>query len=155
MDYGSLLLFWVLFAGVVGLAAHARGRSGIGWFFIGVLVSPVLALIAVLVMQNLNDGSVDSLPRGEDRRRSAPIRAGTTTDPVGEARKPCPDCGEMVPLAARICRFCRYEFQTSVADRPPVPKGPTCPRCGGSGTITSYGREITCPNCHGSGIQPG
>ncbi len=25
-------------------------------------------------------------------------------------RKPCPDCGESIMLAARVCRFCRYEF---------------------------------------------
>ena len=31
--------------------------------------------------------------------------------PVGEPTKVCPDCAESVLDAARICRFCRYEFR--------------------------------------------
>jgi hypothetical protein len=37
-------------------------------------------------------------------------------DPLGdEQTKVCPDCAESVKAAARVCRFCRYEF-----DKPSV-----------------------------------
>ena len=41
---------WLLFSGIVGVAAKARGRSGISWFLISIIISPLLALILVLVL---------------------------------------------------------------------------------------------------------
>ena len=37
-------------------------------------------------------------------------------------RKACPQCGEQVPVMARICHFCRHEFEDE-AD--PSDKAPT------------------------------
>jgi hypothetical protein len=42
-------------------------------------------------------------------------KGGATPD--GQTTKKCPDCAEMVLEAARICRYCRYEFWP--ADTPP------------------------------------
>lgn len=50
------LIMWAGFAVVTGLAASARGRSGIGWAAIG-LIFGVFALIAVLVMKDESHGS--------------------------------------------------------------------------------------------------
>lgn len=47
------IFVWIAFAFVTALAAQARGRSFIGWLLIGALFG-VFALIAVLVMENLN-----------------------------------------------------------------------------------------------------
>ena len=38
--------------------------------------------------------------------------AGTRTIAPPPALKACPECAEMIQPAARICRFCRYEFPT-------------------------------------------
>lgn len=46
----GLALFWLALAVVVGFAASGRGRSGVGWFLIAILISPLLALILLLVM---------------------------------------------------------------------------------------------------------
>lgn len=46
----GLLLFWVVFAVCVGIIASARGRSAVGWFFLSLLISPVLALILVMCL---------------------------------------------------------------------------------------------------------
>ena len=43
-------LFWLVFAVVVGVIAGSRGRSGVGWFFISVLISPLLGLILVMCL---------------------------------------------------------------------------------------------------------
>lgn len=48
-----ILFVWLGFAVVTALAAGARGRNPVAWFFIGAL-GGVFALIAVLVMENRN-----------------------------------------------------------------------------------------------------
>lgn len=45
----EILFIWLAFAVVTAMAAVGRGRSGVGWFFIG-LVTGIFGLIAVLVM---------------------------------------------------------------------------------------------------------
>ena len=100
MDAGSLLIFWVIFAVIVAIAANSRGRSAIGWFLLAIFISPLLALIAVLVMG----------PAPHEAVQPAQV---VYAAPVAQAepRKPCPQCGEQVPLIARLCRYCRYEFK--------------------------------------------
>ena len=62
--------------------------------------------------------------------RSDPAGSMTPDDP-GEARptKTCPDCAETVLEAARICRFCRYEFWPAGA--PPLAPSSVAPGEGG------------------------
>ncbi len=45
----GIFLIWLAFAVVTALAASGRGRSGLGWFFLG-MVFGAFALVAVLVM---------------------------------------------------------------------------------------------------------
>lgn len=52
-----IFIVWIAFAIITALAASARGRSGIGWFFLGAIFG-IFALIAVLVMQNKNNAPV-------------------------------------------------------------------------------------------------
>lgn len=54
------------------------------------------------------------------RPRESPVGSSTpvTVAPATSGTKVCPDCAETVLAAARVCRFCRYEFPVSpvVAD---------------------------------------
>ena len=43
--------FWFAFAIVVGVAAKARGRDGVGWFVLALIISPLIGLLLVLVMR--------------------------------------------------------------------------------------------------------
>jgi hypothetical protein len=41
---------WLLFSGLIAIAAKARGRTSIGWFLISLIISPLFALILVLAL---------------------------------------------------------------------------------------------------------
>lgn len=46
-------VFWVVCAILVAILAISRGRSGIGYFLISVICSPILGLLIVLLTRNL------------------------------------------------------------------------------------------------------
>ncbi len=48
-----VFIIWACLALVVGAVANTRGRSGIDWFVLAFLISPLLALIFVLVLPDL------------------------------------------------------------------------------------------------------
>ena len=48
MEY---VFFWIVFSIVVAIVARSKGRSGIAWFFLSFLISPLLSLILVLVLK--------------------------------------------------------------------------------------------------------
>lgn len=81
MEYG---LLWLGIAVVTGMAGAARGRSGFGWFLLGLLFS-LLALVAVIVMPSAN------------KDPNAPT-------PYTHVR--CPECKELVLNEARVCKHC-------------------------------------------------
>jgi uncharacterized membrane protein YhdT len=43
------LLVWLVVSFIVGVAAQSRGRDGSGWFLLSCLISPLLALLLLLV----------------------------------------------------------------------------------------------------------
>lgn len=47
----------------------------------------------------------------------APVQA-IQPPPVEQSEKTCPQCAESVKSAAKICRFCRFEFSTNVDSAP-------------------------------------
>lgn len=87
-----VIFFWLGFSIAVAVAADNRGRSSIGWFFLALLISPLLAGLFLLASSNLKNQP----PAGED----ATIDTG----------KACPRCAETVKTAAQVCRFCGHEF---------------------------------------------
>jgi ABC-type transport system involved in cytochrome c biogenesis permease subunit len=53
MGESVILIVWVVVSIIVGIAAGSRGRNGVGWFFVSILLSPVLALLLLLVFPPL------------------------------------------------------------------------------------------------------
>ena len=51
-----LLLFWVGAAVGCGLIASQRGRSGVGWAFTALLISPLLAYMGLVAIPMLSNG---------------------------------------------------------------------------------------------------
>lgn len=83
----EILLFWLGLSVIVGVAANTRGRNGVGWFFISILISPLLAGLLVL-----------ALPRIE-----------TQAQLDKRNMRPCPLCAEPIRMEARLCPHCRSE----------------------------------------------
>lgn len=82
MEYA---LVWLILAVLVGIAASRRGRSGIGWFFLSAMISPLLAGLLMLALGHGNLASAKPTPDTHVR---------------------CPDCRELVLKDARRCKHC-------------------------------------------------
>lgn len=89
----EILFGWIAIAGVTAMVASSKGRSGFGWFILGLLLS-LLALVLVALLPSLK-----ALPVEE-------VRASRY--PPGTMVKDCPDCGEEVLATANVCRYCGY-----------------------------------------------
>jgi hypothetical protein len=140
----EFVLFWVGFAVVAGVAANARGRSGIGWFFLSLVISPLLSLLLVLVMKRIEPEAAShtyqaAQPQAQTQSQTRARFDATLSTP---AQKKCPDCAEMVQAEAKICRFCRHEFPK------PEPK----PELVGFGLSRGASAVLpgvkTCPACY-------
>jgi hypothetical protein len=46
----SFWLSWFLLALIVGVAANARGRNGLGWFTVAVILSPLIGGLLLLAL---------------------------------------------------------------------------------------------------------
>ena len=74
---------WIILAGFIGAAASARGRSGIGWALLSLLLSPILAGLLLLLFPSIT---------------SAPATAHT---------RRCSHCAEPIMFEAKVCPHCR------------------------------------------------
>jgi hypothetical protein len=90
-----IIIFWLILSVVIGVVASNRGRSGIGWFFLSMLISPVLALLFLIACRDL--------------RMEAQFQKASPQ--INDATKVCPRCAETIKQAAKVCRFCGVEFQ--------------------------------------------
>ena len=75
------ILGWIFLSVLVGSFASLKKRSGVGWFFLSLIISPLIGFLILLV-------------------------AGQPADTL----KKCPRCAEEVKAEALICRYCNYEF---------------------------------------------
>jgi hypothetical protein len=82
----EIFFLWFVFAVVVGIGAGARGRNGFGWWLLAMLISPLLALILLVLLPSVTPGS--------------------TAAPHPDTHVKCPDCAELVLREARVCKHC-------------------------------------------------
>ncbi|MDB5617058.1 hypothetical protein [Tardiphaga sp.] len=51
----AIFLIWLVLAILVGIAANARGRNGVGWFFLSAVLSPLVGVVFLIAMPNHAD----------------------------------------------------------------------------------------------------
>jgi hypothetical protein len=83
MEFLMLVLGWFVLSIVVMILADRRGRMSVIWFFLSLVISPLLAGLLVLALPNLTE------------ERAAAERA------------PCPMCAEPIQRTANLCPHCR------------------------------------------------
>jgi len=104
MEY---VIIWLLFGIVSAVAASNKGRSGCGWFLLGVLLGP-FAIILVLIIPNLKE-----------------IEKEKTLEQNQSRRVPCPNCAESILPEAKVCHYCGYKLGENWYQHPePEPTEP-------------------------------
>jgi hypothetical protein len=87
----EIVLAWIVFSVIAGVIAGAKGRSGVGYFALSMVLSPLVGVILAA-----------ALPRLE---------------PATDGR-PCPYCAEPIRRAAVICRHCGRDVPAPAPTKP-------------------------------------
>jgi uncharacterized membrane protein YiaA len=86
-----LVIVWVLLAVLVGAWARQCGRSGVGAFFVALVLSPLVgAIVVALTKPNREAVEAREVASGESKR--------------------CPKCAELIRVDAVKCRYCGSEI---------------------------------------------
>jgi hypothetical protein len=78
-------MIWLALCFAIGFYAEHKGRSGVGFFFLSFLLSPLVGFIAALVMS-------------PDEKKVA----------AAQGKERCPQCAECVQPEAKI--ICQFKF---------------------------------------------
>ena len=101
----GVLISWLAFAILGAWIAGAKGRNAVGFFLLGLFLSPLISIIAALVVK----------PNTRVLERQALSK--------GQSRK-CPFCAELIRSEATVCRFCSRDLPAL----PATPAPPVQPR---------------------------
>ena len=83
----EIFFFWFIFAVLVGFYARKKGHSGIGFFFLSALLSPLIGFLIALVVDERRD-KVEARHLG------------------GRELQKCPFCAELIKPEAFVCKHC-------------------------------------------------
>lgn len=56
----QVFVLWIIFAIVVGALANKRGRSAVGWFFLALIISPLISCIILLCIKDIAKEEIEN-----------------------------------------------------------------------------------------------
>ncbi len=122
----TFLLFWFAFSLIPATLAQRKGRSGLNWFLISCVVSPLVATIFLWAFAS-------DLTHAPCPWCAEMIHLGAKICPhcrnpveavdvvkkeppatiVRALSRKCPHCAELIKVEARVCRYCGREVQVA------------------------------------------
>src|SRR5574340_1276946 len=82
----ELIFVWLVCGIITAAIGSNKGRSGCGWFIVGILLGPLGIILALVMSPNVAQVEQQSLKSGESRK--------------------CPYCAELVKREAIVCKHC-------------------------------------------------
>tara|TARA_B100001123_G_C14417791_1_gene673427 strand:+ start:78 stop:449 length:372 start_codon:yes stop_codon:yes gene_type:complete len=115
------IIGWIVLCILCGKAANGKGKSFWNYFFLSLLLSPLIGFIAVLIAkEDIETVEVKAVASGDSKK--------------------CPFCAELIKSEAKICKYCSSDLVGNKFDT----GSEVCPKCNEPRTSKAFKICLKC-----------